>query len=381
MHPEFPFVGAGDASYFEWAEVSAYFSRAPTKAQAAAIAKRVPVPLRDSIDWYGRVLTVASEQGVGRVIKAAYAKSPSKPARLTTQGRFTIAPTSAYARFNADIDAWLIEAHATVPIVVAYRAEDSEAGGTVLSDWHRASVMALPDILRQIALDDEPRAADLGLRLASIAMGAKLRIDAKLVERFERASEAAEEREAEEREAEWEAQKAAASKALGAPQPPYAKRRTDLDAELAKLAKTLPLASKRLMRQAKAGLTVRPGATEAAISAAEKALGCTLGKEHRALLGTFDGGRIGEITILGTAKGGAKGDAELATFSNAWSGAARGYVIVAHTGRDRVIAIGRQEPNDINLLEGTCGWGGGRIVRSSKKLDTLLDLVLKANKV
>jgi hypothetical protein len=100
-HPSFPFIGAGDASYFEWAEMFVCFERAPTRAEAATIAKRVPAPLRDTIEWHGALLWVASEQGVGRVIKAAYGKQPKPVKQLTVQSRFAIAPTTAYARFNA----------------------------------------------------------------------------------------------------------------------------------------------------------------------------------------------------------------------------------------------------------------------------------------
>jgi len=378
----FPFVGAGIANYFEWAELAVYFARTPTKAEAAAIAKRVPPPLRDSIDWYGRLLRVASEQGVGRVIKSAYAKVPNKPTGLTTQSRFAIAPSSAYARFNADIDAWLIEANSKVPIVVAYRRQDFEAGGTELSDWHHESLPKLKRILEELVDDTTSEVADFGVRLVAEAREAKLKIDDKLAKRFEKAAEIAEEREAEERANEWEAQKRAAKEALGEPQKKYAEQRHDLESALDALAKVLPLTKKRLATTAKSGLTVRKGANDAAIAAAEKALGVKLGKEHRALLHVFDGGQIGDITFLGTAKGGARGDAELATFSKAWCGEELHYVIVAHTKRDRVIAIPvRTSDKSIYLLEGTCGWGGGRIVRSSKKLDTVLDLALKAKKV
>jgi hypothetical protein len=103
--PSFPFVGAGDASYFEWAEMFVCFERKPADKEAAVVAKRVPVPLRDTIEWTDRLLWVASEQGVGRVIKAAYKKSPAAPSQLTSNNRFAMAPSNAYARFNADIDA------------------------------------------------------------------------------------------------------------------------------------------------------------------------------------------------------------------------------------------------------------------------------------
>src|SRR6476659_10076303 len=92
----FPFVGAGEASYFEWAEMFVCFERAPKADEAKEIAKRVPRPLRDTIDWKGPLLWVASEQGVGRLIKAAYGKKKKAPTKLTTQSKFATAPTTAY---------------------------------------------------------------------------------------------------------------------------------------------------------------------------------------------------------------------------------------------------------------------------------------------
>ena len=58
-HSEFPFIGAGDASYFEWAEMFVCFEREPQQTEAAAIDEAVPVPLRDTIQWTGPLLWVA----------------------------------------------------------------------------------------------------------------------------------------------------------------------------------------------------------------------------------------------------------------------------------------------------------------------------------
>jgi hypothetical protein len=111
--PAFPFVGAGDANYFEWAEMFVCFARAPKGPEAAAIAKRVPEPLRDTITWTGPLLWVASGQGVGRLIKAAYKKPPAAPSKLTTTSRFAIAPATAYTRFRKE-DALLARASAAL---------------------------------------------------------------------------------------------------------------------------------------------------------------------------------------------------------------------------------------------------------------------------
>jgi hypothetical protein len=382
--PEFPFIGAGDASYFEWAEMYAYFSRAPTKAEAAAIGKRVPPPLRDTIEWRGRLLWVASEQGVGRTIAAAYGKAPKPPTKLTTQSKFKIAPGTAYQRFNADIDDWLRFAHATVPVTVAYRRQDLEAGGTRLSDWHRASLRKLPGVIAELARETEPLIAQVGIRLVAEAESATLPVPTDLVPRFEAIIAAEREAKQAARAKRWDDLAAKAATALGERATPYAKMRTleDLAPALAKLEKVLPLTAKRLRAKAKAGgLALRPGATTAAIAATEKALGAKLNPEYRALLAAFDGGNVGDVVLLGTKSGGARGDAELAAFSNAWCGDNPRYTIIAHSYRDRIIGVPRGASTPAYMLEGTPGIGAGVITRQSKALDTALDLALKAGKV
>ncbi len=152
------------------------FKKPPAKAVAAAIVRRVPPPLRDTIEWNGRVLWVASEQGVGRTIAATYGKQ--KKEELTTRSQFKVAPSSAYGRFNADIDAWLEFTNNKSPILVAMRAEDEEAGGTVLSEWHHMSVTALPKVVADLARDDDGHAARLGVRLVDFAKAARVKVDA-----------------------------------------------------------------------------------------------------------------------------------------------------------------------------------------------------------
>lgn len=381
--PGFPFVGAGEASYFEWAEMFVCFTRPPSKAEAAAIAERVPPPLRDTIEWKGPILWVASEQGVGRSIKAAYGKARKPPTRPTAQSRFAIAPANANERFNADIDAWLAHAHGKVAIRVAFRREDAEAGGTRLSDWHRASVKQLPELITSLARGAKKTdlaIGELGARLVDAARRYKAKVDPTAARKLAALAEAADE---EDDSPDWDALAAVAKKALGKPAPRYTKRRTaeELEPALVRLEKFLPAATKRLRRSAKEGLTVRPGADATALAAVEAALGVELSKEHRALLEAFDGGQIGEIVVLGTARGGAKGDADLVTFTRAWCGEESELTIVAHTGRSRVIALPRGKASPVEILEAEPGWGGGQLTRTCKSLDVALDVALKAGNV
>lgn len=147
----FAFFGAGEASYFEWAEVHVRFASAPGEDAKRAIAGRVPPPLRDSIDWQGADLVVASDQMAHATIAEAYAADPDDTEdpneELEEDSHFFFAKTSQVRKFNADIEAWLRLAHESWPIRAAYRAEDAESGGTELSAWHRWSLERLADVL------------------------------------------------------------------------------------------------------------------------------------------------------------------------------------------------------------------------------------------
>lgn len=142
----FAFVGAGEAGYFEWAEVHVLFQRAPSSKDQAVISERVPPPLRDSIDFDGRHLVVASGQFVHTAMMEAYEKAPDDSSEDTFEDGFGFAANSKVSAFNADIEQWLRAAHEQCPIAAAYRAQDWEAGGTELSDWHRWT-MAHPERL------------------------------------------------------------------------------------------------------------------------------------------------------------------------------------------------------------------------------------------
>lgn len=141
----FPFVGAGDASYFEWAEVHVRFEFAPNRAQRRLIGKDVPPPLRDEVLWDGPNLRVSSGQFAHLDIAQAYQADEGERPEL--EGRFPSAAPSQVDRFNEDIERWLIDAHREVPIALAFRREDAESGGTRLSAWHEWSVTQLESAL------------------------------------------------------------------------------------------------------------------------------------------------------------------------------------------------------------------------------------------
>lgn len=144
---EFLFVGAGDADYFEWAGVTVCFASEPSAAARAAIERAVPTPLAD-LEWSGRFLSAASEQMVHVYIASTYDADGDEQDDL--EGGPIWAAPSKVRRFNEDIERWLREAHAISPICVAFRAEDSEAGGTRFSKWHHESVQRLPEYLPRL---------------------------------------------------------------------------------------------------------------------------------------------------------------------------------------------------------------------------------------
>ena len=127
----FPFIGAGDARYFEWAEVMVRFEKAPTKSSRAAIEAEMPSAFADA-SWNKDLLVASSAQFVQCDITAAYGPG-RKPKR---RSRKHVASSAASTAFNTEIEQWLRAAHEVTPILVAFRRRDAEAGGTELSDWH-----------------------------------------------------------------------------------------------------------------------------------------------------------------------------------------------------------------------------------------------------
>lgn len=145
----FPFFGAGDADYFEWADLHIYFTRDPKPAEKKALTRTVPPPIGD-VKWEGRHLYLSSDQGVGRQIQAAYSRPAKQPTSLTWASRFKIPDAPKLSAFNADQERWLLEAHDIVPILAAFRRQDWEAGGTRLSQWHTLSLPSGEAVLAEL---------------------------------------------------------------------------------------------------------------------------------------------------------------------------------------------------------------------------------------
>lgn len=159
--PPFPFFGAGEAAYGEWALLELWFARKPTPRERAEITEAAPAPLRQ-LTWRGRLLEARSVRYVHRDIARTYGAHR----RLTTR---TVATAPQTSRFNSAIAAWLVVADATCPIQLAHRPSDRDAGGTKLSRWHDDSVAMLPRLWRELAAVPSQRLVRGVVRYAQLA--------------------------------------------------------------------------------------------------------------------------------------------------------------------------------------------------------------------
>lgn len=149
----FPFFGAGDASYFEWAELHVLFTREPSKTEKQKIKQNLPLALTDSIDWEGPALMVASDQFAHVAIAEQFARDDDEDEGDDDdddEGRWFFASSAAVTRFNEATEVWLRHAHDVCPILLAFRREDGESGGTELSAWHNQSLRELPGLVSSL---------------------------------------------------------------------------------------------------------------------------------------------------------------------------------------------------------------------------------------
>lgn len=144
----FPFFGAGDAAYFEWATMTVYFKNTPTGEMRDRIIELAPPPFDLSEeDFKGRFLEAMSDQFIHASVAEAYDGELDEDTMLTDD--------EAFDRFNEHIEQWLRQIHKICPIVFALRPEDGEAGGTEFSEWHFWSKDQLPALLESLSTGDE----------------------------------------------------------------------------------------------------------------------------------------------------------------------------------------------------------------------------------
>jgi hypothetical protein len=175
----FPFFGQGDASYYEWFEMWVWFVDPVPVAMRAALVKMAPKLCRRDAQWpNGQLLWPSTgDQWIQQHLVAEYGtaaakKKMAKALKALEEGSDddddlddSLAMGGEEAKFNADIETWLLALHKKQPILFAARREDGEAGGTKLGAWHKASVKmyagsvepALVSVVPKIKKDDDLR--------------------------------------------------------------------------------------------------------------------------------------------------------------------------------------------------------------------------------
>lgn len=154
-----PFLGEGDAGYFEWAGLTLVFSRPVKSEEKRRIGALVPMPLAEHVGWSesNRILDAGNDdQFIHLHIQSAYptgkerarGKSKLKTFRATKTEE---ASSKQLDHFEDETRAFVREAHAIVPLTIALRDEDFEGGGTSFGPWHAWSEKNVGAALDSIA--------------------------------------------------------------------------------------------------------------------------------------------------------------------------------------------------------------------------------------
>jgi hypothetical protein len=155
----FPFLGQGEANYYEWFELWIWFEAKVAKKARAAVLADAPRLCTLDAQWPHATLLWAStgdqwiqqhlvdEYGTKsakqRMLKALEAEERERAGEGDGDDDYLddlIAGGGETAAFNAEIERWLRALHARQPILFVARRQDAEAGGTRLGRWHQASV-------------------------------------------------------------------------------------------------------------------------------------------------------------------------------------------------------------------------------------------------
>jgi len=188
----FPFLGQGDAGYYEWFELWIWFAAPVPRARRKDLLKDAPPPCTLDAQWPDPSLLWAStgDQWIQQHLietygtKAARAKHVKALARqaageggdggdLDDDDLDDLIAGPEVDVFNAHIERWLRSMHGKRPILFAARRQDYEAGGTRLGTWHTASVAlfrervapALAPLAKQKLAKGDLRRAPISLAL------------------------------------------------------------------------------------------------------------------------------------------------------------------------------------------------------------------------
>jgi len=160
----FPFFGAGEASYYAWAEVVIRFATEPSKDQQKKIIERAPPPIvPNESDFSGKMLLAGGGQFIHAMLAEAYGDIKKVPVFLRGESGFGeyFEEEEEYEgfrdnmyKFNADIERWILEIHQFCPIEYVYRLEDGESDGTEFSRWHERSLTHSTSLIQAIVSEE-----------------------------------------------------------------------------------------------------------------------------------------------------------------------------------------------------------------------------------
>jgi hypothetical protein len=144
-HP-FPYVGSGIAAARKHMELWVCFRDDIPKAARKAIETKVPEVVGGYFNWFERVFVFGhDDDSLQWVVRAAYADAHDDSDEHEADDEMP--SESMWKAFNADIDKWLLELHATHPVAVFVKPIDEEYS-TSTDAWHDWSCERIPtDVL------------------------------------------------------------------------------------------------------------------------------------------------------------------------------------------------------------------------------------------
>lgn len=159
----FMFIGAGDASYFEWAEVMVMFMEEPDKEQREIIEKNIPPPIEEDMFWLYRALHASSNEFAHARVAATYKKIDGEDRENWEEDEECfLASSTQLIAFVEDIENWLKEVHEISPILLSsvllsYRREDCDSKETELfrHKWYMKKFNSILDSFEYVIEEDE----------------------------------------------------------------------------------------------------------------------------------------------------------------------------------------------------------------------------------